>query len=273
MAFVAGEMKNPARDLPLTIHLSASITTLLYTLTNLGASVVSLCQQAELSSERAAYFIVLPRTLVVATDAIALVYGQETLGQFGGALFGAFIVISALGAVNSVIYMHARVIVKAAEDRQFFGYFGHIDTRHGTPIRALTFYCLHTSMFLLVGEVTLILTFGGFIFGLAALLTYIGVFIMRQREANRERPYRAPFIAPAFSILLGTLVVVTPVLSAPRTAVTGTAFLLLGIPVYLYIHKDDPPVSDNAHHASARRSHDVQGGYEYELVEGSTDGK
>ena len=271
MAFVAGEMKNPARDLPLTIHLSASKTTLLYTLTNLGAPVVSLCQRAELSSERAAYFIVLPRTLVVATDAIALVYGQETLGQFGGALFGAFIVISALGAVNSVIYMHARVIVKAAEDRQFFGYFGHIDTRHGTPIRALTFYCVHTSMFLLVGKVTLILTFGGFIFDLAALLTYIGVFIVRQRDPNRMRPYRAPFVAPAFSIFLGTLVVVTPVLSAPWTAAAGTAFLLLGIPVYMYIHKDDPPVSHDAYRHGVRRGRDAQDGYE--LVEGSADDK
>jgi amino acid transporter len=173
MAYVAAEVKNPRRNIVRALVLGSSAVTVLYLLVN-GAFLYTL-GYAGLATSKA-----------VATDCVSTVFPR-----IGGALISALVCISALGALNGLIFTGARISYALGAEHRAFGVLGKWSERRGTPVWALLVQG--------VIAVGLILLFGSFVdtilytaapVYLFYLATSLSVIVLRFREPATERPYR-----------------------------------------------------------------------------------
>jgi amino acid transporter len=173
MAYVAAEVKNPRRNIVRALVLGSLAVTVLYLLVN-GAFLYTL-GYAGLATSKA-----------VATDCVSTVFPR-----IGGSLISALVCISALGALNGLIFTGARISYALGAEHRAFGILGRWDQRRGTPVWAL----------LVQGAIAvgLIMLFGSFVdtilytaapVYLFYLATSMAVIVLRFREPGAERPYR-----------------------------------------------------------------------------------
>ena len=144
---------------------------------------------------------------------IAAEAAQRMLGGSGQAFIAAAILISTFGCVNGLILAGARVVYAMARDRLFFPSMATVHARFRTPARALA----------LQGVVAAALT-----------LTVIGLFVLRSREPDLPRPYRAfgyP-VVPGLYMLSALAIAVILLFAKPNYSFAGLVIVLLGIPVY-----------------------------------------
>jgi amino acid transporter len=177
--FVGGEMKNPAKNMPRTIHSSMAVVTLLFLLTNI------------------AYFVVLDKDIVGRSNTVALDFGRALFGPLGGSLFAFLVAFSCFGALNGSFYTSSRLIYAAGREHYLPAMFGRLHKTRGTPLNATLLQSTITVAFILVG--------GGFRslinFSVVAswafyFLTVLGLVILRIKEPMLERPYKTWIITP-----------------------------------------------------------------------------
>ncbi len=217
MAYVAAEVVNPRRNIVRALVLGTASVTVVYVLVN-GAFLYSLgC--AGLAASKA-----------VAADAISRVFPATA-----PAVISALVCVSALGAVNGLIFTGARISYAVGADHPLFRPLGHWHARTGTPVQAL----------LLQGAlaIALIASLGSFLNAilytaapvyLFYLATSLSVIVLRRREPRAERPYRMwgyPFTTVVFSLTCAFLAY-SAVVYKPRIALAALGILLAGIPLY-----------------------------------------
>jgi len=232
ITFTAGEVKNPRRDVPLSLALGTGIVILLYCLAN------------------AAYLSTLPLAQIqtAADDRVATAVLHAILGPAGAAIMAVAIVISTFGCNNGLILAGARVYYAMAHDGLFFRSVGRLNSRH-VPATALVLQGAWASALVLartriVDPATGAVSYGNLYSDLldyvvfAALgfyvLTIVGVFVLRRRWPDAERPYRAfgyPVI-PALYILFALAIMAVLILYKTQTTWPGLVIVLLGAPVY-----------------------------------------
>jgi len=217
MAYVAAEVKNPQRNIARALAIGTLAVTGLYLLMN-GAFLHSL-GYAGMTQSRA-----------VAADTAATVFPN-----FGSKLISGLICISALGAVNGLIFTGARISVAVGAEHRIFGFLGRWDAGRGTPVRAL----------LVQGAIAvlLILALGSFLNAIlytAAtvysfyLATTLAILVLRRKEPQVERPYRVfgyPVVALVFSAVCAFLIY-----SAVRYKPTVAAISALLLPLSLLLY-------------------------------------
>ena len=217
MAYVAAEVRNPSRNIVRALVLGTAAVTALYLLVN-GAFLYTLGYGGLAASK------------AVAADSIATVFPEV-----GGRLISALVCVSALGAVNGLVFTGARISYAVGAEHRAFRAVGQWHPRTGTPVRAL----------LLQGGIamTLILVLGSFVGAilytaapvyLFYLATSLAVVVLRLKEPGVERPYRVtayPLPIIVFSAACAFLIY-SAVDYKPWVAVGSGAILLLGLPIY-----------------------------------------
>jgi APA family basic amino acid/polyamine antiporter len=218
VTFTGEEVRNPRRNLPLALGLGVSAISLLYLATNF------------------AYLNLLPLEAIqtagedrVATAAVAVV-----LGPVAVQVMAAAIMISTFGCMNGMILAGARVYYAMARDGLFFRQVARIDPKRHTPAISLAVQCAWACLLTLSGTYSDLLDYVIFAVLLFYMLTIAGVFVLRRRRPEIDRPYRAigyPLI-PALYIAAAGLIEVLLLLYKPSYTWPGLIIVLLGIPVY-----------------------------------------
>jgi basic amino acid/polyamine antiporter, APA family len=221
MAYVAGEVRNPRKNILRALVLGTTAVTLLYLLVN-GAFLHTLGYEGLKASE------------AVATDTVAAAWPEAA-----GALISALICLSALGAVNGLVFTGARISYAVGQDHWLFGYLGRWHPRWGTPATALVVQGLIA--------ILLIVALGSFIdailYTAATVYTFylastLAVIVLRFKEPDRDRPYRVlgyPATPLVFAGVCGFLIY-SAVTYKPLIAVSACGLLALGLPLWKLGH-------------------------------------
>lgn len=223
VASMAGEMKNPGRDLPRAIVIGLSVVMLAYIGVNL-ASINVLPVESVVASKKAASDV-----------AIAL------FGKSGGAFITAGILVSIFGALNGWLLTGPRVPLAMAQDGllPFSGFFGKVSEKYGTPINASIFQFVVASLFVITGSFDMITNLVVFVVWIFFLMGMAGIFILRSKHKHLVRPYHVPLfpITPAIGLIGGAYIVGSTLLTDTTNALLGIAITAIGIPVYVYLYK------------------------------------
>ena len=217
VTFIAGEIKNPKRNVGLSLFLGTLIVTVLYILANLM------------------YLAVVPLTEIATakSDRVAVVAAQYIFGDIGTYIIAIMIMISTFACNNGLIMAGARVYYTMANDGLFFKKAGHLNTA-GVPAWALWAQCVWASALCLTGKYGALLDFVVIIVLIFYILTIYGIFKLRQTMPNAERPYKAfgyPFL-PAVYLVLAVALSLALLVFKTSTCGWGVAIMLAGIPVY-----------------------------------------
>ena len=230
VTYVASEVKKPKRNLPLALALGTGIVTLLYVLANLAyLKVLPLIGTANAGSvfERGIQF--------AAGDRVGTAVAEAIVGSSGAALVAIAVMISTFGCNNGLILAGARVYYAMAKDGLFFRGVGEVN-RHNTPWVALWMQCIWACILCLSGTYGQLLEFLVFAVVLFYILTVLGLFVLRFRRPDMERPYRVfgyP-VLPGLYLLLALFFEVQLLRYKPQFTWPGLAIILSGAPVYWF---------------------------------------
>src|ERR1700674_1911333 len=233
ITFTAGEVKNPRRDVPISLAAGTAIVITLYILANVAyLSALPLHQIQTAPDDR------------VATATLAVIFGTS-----GATLMALAIMVSTFGCANGLILAGARVYYAMAQDGLFFRSIGRLNANH-VPAMGLVLQGIWAAFLVLlrtrlVDSATGAVTYGN-LYGVlldyvvfAALMFYAltigGVLVLRRRRPNAERPYRAwgyP-VVPVLYIITATLIMLILILYQTQDTWPGLVIVILGVPVYL----------------------------------------
>jgi APA family basic amino acid/polyamine antiporter len=217
VTFIAGEIKNPKRNIGLSLFLGTLIVTVIYIAANLMyLSVLPLNEIANAPADRVA---------VAASNAI--------FGNIGTYVIAIMIMIATFGCNNGLILAGARVYYTMAQDGLFFKKAGTLN-KHAVPAWALWAQCIVAGLLCLSGRYGDLLDMVSFIVVIFYILTIIGIFILRKKRPELERPYKAfgyP-ILPTIYILMGTCFCLLLIIYKPNFTWPGLIITLLGVPLY-----------------------------------------
>ena len=217
VTFIAGEIKNPKRNVGLSLFLGTFIVTIIYILANLM------------------YMAVIPfdQIATAKSDRVAVVASEYIFGDSGTLIIAIMIMISTFACNNGLIMAGARVYYTMAKDGLFFKKAAHLNSA-SVPAWALWAQCVWASVLCLTGKYGDLLDFVIIIVLIFYILTIYGIFLLRKNMPDAERPYKAfgyPFL-PAFYILIASAVSIALLFTKTSTCGWGVLIMLVGIPVY-----------------------------------------
>lgn len=217
VTFIAGEIKRPERNIGLSLFLGTLIVTLVYVSANLMYTSV-LPMQAIASADK---------------DRVAVAASQVIFGEVGTLIIAVMIMISTFGCNNGLILAGARVYYTMAKDGLFFAKTGTLN-RHAVPEFGLWIQCVVASLLCLSGKYGDLLDMVSFVVVIFYVLTIIGIFILRKKQPDTQRPYKAfgyP-ILPLTYIILGLSFCTLLIIYKPQFTWPGLIIVLIGIPIY-----------------------------------------
>ncbi len=226
ITYTAGEVRNPKRNLPLSLLIGTSIVIALYILANFAY----------------VYVLGIDKIKVAENDRVATLLMQTVLGDSGKFLMAALIMISTFGCLNGVILTAARVYYAMAKDGLFFKQAGVLNKNH-VPAKSLTMQCIWSCVLCFSGSYGDLLDYVMFAVMIFYVLTVTGLFILRVKRPDAERPYKAVGypILPAIYVLLALAVSVFMILNNGKNCLWGALIMLAGVPVYFLINKKANP--------------------------------
>jgi APA family basic amino acid/polyamine antiporter len=237
VTFTAGEVRNPSRNLPLSLALGSGVVIALY----LACNVVYL-SVLPLDGVRNGATI-LERGIKFATeDRVATAAMTQMLGSVGGLLMAAAIMLSAFGCNNGLILAGSRVYYAMAKDGLFFRSVAKLNPTYKTPAVSLMVQMVWTCILCVSGSYGQLLDYIIFAVLVFYILTIFGLFVLRRTHPNVERPYRAigyP-VLPAIYIVMALFIDVVLLRFKPQYTWPGLCIVLLGIPVYYLWSRRDP---------------------------------
>jgi APA family basic amino acid/polyamine antiporter len=231
VTFTAGEVKDPRRNLPLSLALGTGIVILLYVLANfVYLSVLPLAGSPTGATviERGIQY--------AADDRVGTAVMQQMFGDTGASLMAIAILVSTFGCCNGLILAGARVYYAMAQDGLFFRKVAALHPTFKTPVASLVVQGVWTCLLCLSGTYGQLLDYIIFAVLIFYILTIAGLFRLRRTRPHAERPYRAigyP-VLPAIYIIMALFIDVVLLLYKPQYTWPGLIIVLLGIPVYFF---------------------------------------
>ena len=230
VTFAAAEVKNPQRNLPLALMLGTGLVSLLYILANVGYMQVLPVQGDANAADALGRGIANATQDRVGTAAMGVMFGSS-----GATIMAIAILISTFGCNNGLILAGARVYYAMARDGLFFRSAGVLN-KNRVPAVALVLQTAWTALLCLTGTYGQLLDYVIFAALVFYVLTTVGLFILRAKRPDIERPYKAigyP-VLPALYIMLAGGVMVLILLSptSRMQALFGLALVIIGVPVY-----------------------------------------
>lgn len=232
ITFIAGEVKNPKRNIGLSLFLGTLIVTIIYLCTNLAYTAVLSLQDIAAASK----------------DRVGVAASEAIFGSSGTIIIALLIMVSTFGCNNGLILAGARVYYSMSKDGLFFKKAGHLN-KYSVPSYSLWLQCAFASVWCLSGKYGDLLDMISFVVVCFYILTIIGIFVLRKKRPDINRPYKAfgyP-VLPIVYIILGLAFCSLLVVFKPRFTWPGLLITLLGIPVYYivvaYRNKRNLPVN------------------------------
>lgn len=235
ITYVAGEVKRPNRNIPLALMIGTGSVIVVYVLVNL------------------AYLYVLPIDAVAGSQSVAADVALAAMGKYGLIFVSVAVMISTIGTSNGTILVSSRVYYAMARDRMFFRPLGTVHPRYHTPSLSLVAQCIWTCVLVFTGTFDMLTDMLIFVsWGFYALGGY-GIFILRKRMPDVERPYKVwgyPYV-PIIFILFALAFLVFSIVADVQNYIDGRArgedpiintaygviLLVAGIPFYWYFRK------------------------------------
>jgi basic amino acid/polyamine antiporter, APA family len=219
VTFTAAEVRNPKRNLPLSLALGTGIVICLYVLANV------------------VYLTVLPLDAIqhAPADRVGTAVMEQMFGGTGAAIMAIAILISTFGCCNGLLLAGARVYYAMARDGLFFKSVAKVNRKYKTPAVSLVVQGIWTCVLCLSGTYGDLLNYVIFAVLVFYILTIAGLFVLRYKRPDAERPYRAigyP-VLPAIYIVMALFIDVVLLRYQPQYTWPGLIIVLLGIPVYL----------------------------------------
>ena len=228
ITFTAAEVKNPSRNLPLSLVLGTGLVTLLYVMAN-----VAYLNVLPLAGDPSGASAIQRGIQYAAEDRVGTAMAEVIFGQSGAVIMALAIMVSTFGCNNGLILAGARVYYAMAKDKLFFKNVGTVNRFHA-PGNALVVQCVWASLLCLSGTYSQLLDFLIFTVLVFYILTMIGLFVLRVKRPDLPRPYWAigfPFL-PAIYIILAIFIEVQLLHYKPQYTWPGLFIVALGIPVY-----------------------------------------
>ena len=221
ITYVAGEVKNPGRNIPLSLVFCMLIVISIYLLINfvftytLGIGAMG-------------------TSMLVASDSASIFLGEK-----GAALVSIIILISLLGANNGFILTSARINYAMARDKLFFQQAAKVHPKFKSPANALVIQALWASVLTFSGTYNQLITYIIFASWIFYAMSCAAVIILRKKRPEMKRPYKTPGYPyiPIIFILFAVFLTFNTILEAPRDAAVGAGIILAGLPLYFYWKK------------------------------------
>jgi APA family basic amino acid/polyamine antiporter len=221
ITYVGSEVKNPERNLPLSIIFSTLIVIALYVLISIACVYVlsvGTMAQAKLVAAEAA---------------------TKMIGPQGAALVTIAILISTLGSNNGIVFTAARIPYAMAKEKLFFQSMGKVNEKYHVPMVALIVQGVWACMLTASGSYDQLYTYVVFVSWLFYAMSCGAVIVLRRKAPNMPRPYKTwgyP-VVPAIFILFAICLMINTIVEAPHDAAIGAGIMLSGLPVYFYWKK------------------------------------
>lgn len=218
VTYVSGEVKNPRRNIPLSLLWGTLIVIGVYVLVNI------------------AYLYVLPINEMVKSPLVAATAAEKIFGTSGGSLIAIAVIISTFGALNGSLLATARVPYAMARTNLFFRGLGKVHPKFGTPYVSLVVQGIWSCVLVMSGSfdtITDYVIFGAYLF---YLLGAYGVFVLRKKMPNAERPYKVwgyPY-TPIIFIVFSFLFLANTIVSDTSNAMMGLILIAAGLPMYFF---------------------------------------
>ncbi len=220
-SFLAGETKNPSRNVPIAMITGAAVVTLIYLLVN------------------TAYMLLLPVNSILTSEKVAA-EAVSTIIPFGGMLVAGLIAVSTFGTIGIYTLSAPRIYYAMAEDGLFFKSIAKVHPVFKTPVNAIITQSVWSVILLLFwGTLENLITYTVSVEWIFFTLAATGIFIFRKKLRNTERPYKTfgyP-VTPLIFIIINTWFVFNIMINKPLHMAIGFGFLLLGVPFFLYFKR------------------------------------
>ena len=228
---IAGEMKNPGKDLPKAIICGLSIVMAINVVINL------------------AYLWVLPASELAQYASPASIVAEKIFGPVGGKLINVGILVSVFGCLNGYLLTGPRIPYTLANQKVLPAMFGKLN-KHGVPANATLFMAVLSAIYALSGQFNLLSDLSMFAIWAFYTLTFIGVIKLRKTQPDLKRPYKVPFypVIPIISICSGLFVVIDQLflagMKSSMISLGGVIITLIGLPVYSFMTKNKPELQE-----------------------------
>jgi APA family basic amino acid/polyamine antiporter len=221
-AYVAEEIKDPGRNVPRALALGTSAVVALYLLLN------------------ALYLYVVPVNELAATRGSMLDFiADRLLGSVAGNIMAVVSIISLLASISAMTFAGPRVYFAMARDGVFFKRAADVHPRYRTPAVAILAQAAWSSLLVLTAKADALVNYTGFAIVLFSGIAVVSLFVLRARQPNAERPFRAwgyP-VAPGVYAVVSFAILANSLYSGPASIAAGAGIIALGIPLYLFFRR------------------------------------
>jgi len=234
---IAGEMKNPGKDLPKAIIGGLSIVMAINVVINL------------------AYLWVLPASELAQYASPASIVAEKIFGPVGGKLINVGILVSVFGCLNGYLLTGPRIPYTLANQKLLPATFGKLN-KNGVPANATLFMVVLSVIYALSGQFNLLSDLSMFAIWAFYTLTFIGVIKLRKTQPDLKRPYKVPFypVIPIISICSGLFVVIDQLflagMKSSMISLGGVIVTLIGLPVYAVMTKKNSELQEKENNAA-----------------------
>ncbi len=231
ITFTAGEVKNPKRNIPLSLILGTGFVLTVYFLVSLGYLLV-----LPMHGDPNGATVLARGVQFAAEDRVATAALEQIFHSGGAWLMAAAILVSTFGCANGMTLAGARVYYAMSRDGLFFKSVGKLHPRYKTPVAALLVQAAWATVLCISGSYSQLLDYIIFAVLVFYILTIVGLFVLRFKQPEAPRPYKAlgyP-VLPGLYILLASWICIVLLRYKPQYTWPGLVLVLLGIPVYLF---------------------------------------
>jgi APA family basic amino acid/polyamine antiporter len=217
VSLLAGEVRDPGRNVPRSIITGVLVVIALYVSANL------------------AYIYVLGQARIAGAERVAADAMREMIGPAGATLIAGVILCSTFGAISANVLAGPRVLFAMGRDGLLFPQLARVHPRHETPSTAIWALALWSAVLTLTGGYEHLITLSGFANWIFFTMIVLSVIVLRRRHPEWARPYRVtgyPVTVIVF-VLVSSVFVLNTLVEAPGSSLMGLGLLLLGVPFYI----------------------------------------